>query len=275
MRARARPRTGSATATAVRAGDEPWSFRELDELQQRLRPPPRRRGVGRRRPGGGHDDEPRRVRRRGRTASARLGAAAVLLSPAWKAVEVGHAARLTGAGATPSPTAPPWRCSAERLGADRVTDLDDADGDASRLARRPSRLVVDGDDRRATSRCSCSARARPGCPRRCATRTARSGTARATGCDALGLGPDDRFQVATPPSHILGLLNLLAAADAGATVRLHRAVRPRRGAAPHRVRPHDPRDGGGADRAGDGQPPRASRTTTSRRSATSCGAPRR
>jgi long-chain acyl-CoA synthetase len=39
--------------------------------------------------------------------------------------------------------------------------------------------------------------------------------------DALGLGPDDRFQVATPPSHILGLLNLLAAAAAGATVRLH------------------------------------------------------
>jgi long-chain acyl-CoA synthetase len=38
----------------------------------------------------------------------------------------------------------------------------------------------------------------------------------------LGLGPDDRFQVATPPSHILGLLNLLAAVTAGATVRLHR-----------------------------------------------------
>ena len=27
--------------------------------------------------------------------------------------------------------------------------------------------------------------------------------------------------MATPPSHILGLLNLLAAAEAGATVRLH------------------------------------------------------
>jgi acyl-CoA synthetase (AMP-forming)/AMP-acid ligase II len=40
-------------------------------------------------------------------------------------------------------------------------------------------------------------------------------------CAALGLGPDDRFQVATPPSHILGLLNLLAAAEAGASVRLH------------------------------------------------------
>jgi acyl-CoA synthetase (AMP-forming)/AMP-acid ligase II len=41
-------------------------------------------------------------------------------------------------------------------------------------------------------------------------------------CLALGLGHGDRFQVATPPSHILGLLNLLAAASAGATVRLHR-----------------------------------------------------
>ena len=40
-------------------------------------------------------------------------------------------------------------------------------------------------------------------------------------CTTLALGPDDRFQVATPPSHILGLLNLLAAATAGATVRLH------------------------------------------------------
>lgn len=39
--------------------------------------------------------------------------------------------------------------------------------------------------------------------------------------DALGLTGADRFQVATPPSHILGLLNLLAAAEAGATVRLH------------------------------------------------------
>jgi len=46
--------------------------------------------------------------------------------------------------------------------------------------------------------------------------------ATATWCQALGLGHDDRFQVATPPSHILGLLNLLAAAAAGATVRLHR-----------------------------------------------------
>ena len=41
-------------------------------------------------------------------------------------------------------------------------------------------------------------------------------------CTVLGLGPDDRFQIATPPSHILGLLNLLAAVASGASVRLHR-----------------------------------------------------
>jgi acyl-CoA synthetase (AMP-forming)/AMP-acid ligase II len=40
--------------------------------------------------------------------------------------------------------------------------------------------------------------------------------------DALGLGPEDRFQVATPPSHILGLLNLVTAISAGTRVRLHR-----------------------------------------------------
>jgi acyl-CoA synthetase (AMP-forming)/AMP-acid ligase II len=38
---------------------------------------------------------------------------------------------------------------------------------------------------------------------------------------SLGLTGADRFQIATPPTHILGLLNLLAAAAVGATVRLH------------------------------------------------------
>lgn len=39
--------------------------------------------------------------------------------------------------------------------------------------------------------------------------------------DALQLTRHDRIQVATPPSHILGLLNLLTALTAGACVRLH------------------------------------------------------
>jgi acyl-CoA synthetase (AMP-forming)/AMP-acid ligase II len=39
---------------------------------------------------------------------------------------------------------------------------------------------------------------------------------------ALGLTERDRFQVATPPVHILGLLNIVTAVAAGARVRLHR-----------------------------------------------------
>lgn len=39
--------------------------------------------------------------------------------------------------------------------------------------------------------------------------------------EALQLSPRDRIQVATPPSHILGLLNILTALKTGARVRLH------------------------------------------------------
>lgn len=38
---------------------------------------------------------------------------------------------------------------------------------------------------------------------------------------ALRLTPRDRIQIATPPSHILGLLNILTALRTGACVRLH------------------------------------------------------
>ncbi|WP_293237795.1 AMP-binding protein [Mycolicibacterium sp.] len=38
---------------------------------------------------------------------------------------------------------------------------------------------------------------------------------------ALGLSSSDRMQIMTPPSHILGLLNIATALDAGAWIRLH------------------------------------------------------
>jgi acyl-CoA synthetase (AMP-forming)/AMP-acid ligase II len=41
-------------------------------------------------------------------------------------------------------------------------------------------------------------------------------------CDALGMTTADRLQVMTPPSHILGLLNIVAVFEAGAWLRLHR-----------------------------------------------------
>ena len=80
------------------------------------------------------------------------------------------------------------------------------------------------------------------------------GCATAHWCTSLGLGPDDRFQVATPPSHILGLLNLLAAASAGATVRLHRRFDLDEVLRRIESRADDARDGGGPDRPGHGQP---------------------
>ncbi|WP_203615591.1 class I adenylate-forming enzyme family protein [Streptomyces sp. SID13726] len=40
--------------------------------------------------------------------------------------------------------------------------------------------------------------------------------------DALGLTAADRIQITTPPSHILGLLNIVTALEAGAWLRLHR-----------------------------------------------------
>jgi long-chain acyl-CoA synthetase len=40
--------------------------------------------------------------------------------------------------------------------------------------------------------------------------------------DALDLSPADRMQVMTPPSHILGLLNIVMALETGAWIRLHR-----------------------------------------------------
>jgi long-chain acyl-CoA synthetase len=40
--------------------------------------------------------------------------------------------------------------------------------------------------------------------------------------DALGLTTNDRIQIATPPSHILGLLNIMTALQTGVWMRLHR-----------------------------------------------------
>jgi acyl-CoA synthetase (AMP-forming)/AMP-acid ligase II len=145
-------------------------------------------------------------------AASKLGAAAVMVSPAWKAVEVGHAVALTspvhgvadGAGV-------------EQLGAHiEVTDLD-APGDAFDHDRGPIAVHIDEDDESVLVFSSGTT----GLPKsvRHTHRSMSHGTRHWV--DVLGLTAEDRFQVATPPSHILGLLNLLAAAEAGATVRLH------------------------------------------------------
>ena len=149
-------------------------------------------------------------------AVSKVGAATVLLSPAWKATEVGHAVALTQ----------PTHAIADESGIHvlaevtaGLTDLGDVlrRADAQDTGALPAPPVTDDAD--AVLVFSSGTTGLPKAVRH---------THRSIGCatrdwvDALGLSGDDRFQVATPPTHILGLLNLLAAARAGASVRLHR-----------------------------------------------------
>jgi len=144
-------------------------------------------------------------------AISKLGAAAVMLSPAWKEREVRHALELTA----PVHAVADGEAVELLAGLIPVTDLD-----AERIARGEAlpepACTPDGECVLVFSSGT------TGLPK-AVRHTHRSlGHAIAHWVAVLGLGSDDRFQVATPPSHILGLLNLLAAADAGATVRLQR-----------------------------------------------------
>ena len=138
-----------------------------------------------------------------------LGAAVVLVSPAWKATEVEHAVRLTKPvhGVADGPSVPLLRQMLP------VTDVDDV-----AVPHQPADRVQVARDDEAVLVFSSGTTGMPKAVRH-THRSLRVATRHWV--DALGLTDADRFQVTTPPSHILGLLNLLAAADAGATVRLH------------------------------------------------------
>lgn len=76
---------------------------------------------------------------------SKVGAAAVLLSPAWKSVEVGHAVALT-APVHAIADGDGVALLAGHLGADHVTDLDDA-STLDRLSAEPRLRAAGGGGR--------------------------------------------------------------------------------------------------------------------------------
>ena len=136
----------------------------------------------------------------------RLGASAVLISPAWKPADVGHALEVAQAdhavGDNP--------VLAELM---PMLRLDDPISPAEPV---PVEYAPDSD---AVLVFSSGTTGMPKAVRH--THGSLAASIRHWR-QALGLTAVDRMQIVTPPSHILGLLNIVTVLDAGAWMRLHR-----------------------------------------------------
>ncbi|HVX68537.1 MAG TPA: class I adenylate-forming enzyme family protein, partial [Mycobacteriales bacterium] len=150
-------------------------------------------------------------------AISKLRAATVLVSPAWKHLEVDHALEITGARYAITDDAS-YSMLKARLGTQGVTNLDDVPALAGILAGDSSPLGLQPPTAEDEAVLVFSS-GTTGLPKAVRHTHHSMGHAIDHWVASLGLTADDRFQIATPPSHILGLLNFLTAAAAGATVR--------------------------------------------------------
>jgi long-chain acyl-CoA synthetase len=136
----------------------------------------------------------------------RLGASAVLLSPAWKRAEVENALAVT----TPSHAVGDHPALAESMS---MLWLDETITPEQRTFEAPD---PDSDALFVFSSGT------TGMPKAVRHTHGSFAVAVRHWRDALHLSSADRMQIMTPPSHILGLLNIVMALETGAWVRLHR-----------------------------------------------------
>jgi long-chain acyl-CoA synthetase len=136
----------------------------------------------------------------------RLGAAVVLLSPAWKRDEVEHALALTN---------PTQAVGDQPVLADMMPmlRLDEPIAPREAVFRRPP---ADADALLVFSSGT------TGLPKAVRHTHASLRAAIRHWRTALQLTSRDRIQIATPPAHILGLLNIVTALETGVWMRLHR-----------------------------------------------------
>ena len=148
----------------------------------------------------------------------KLGASAVMISSAWRQAETAHATDLTGPVLAITDGDTHLRLP-EPL-ASRVTHLDDDPAVADLVdstADAPA-VELDWDHTEALLMFSSGT---TGMPKAVRHTHASINAATVIWGEVLGLTPEDRFQITTPPFHILGLLNLLSSVWAGSSVRLH------------------------------------------------------
>ena len=192
------------TATALAFGDRGYSRAELDALVSGMATMLEHRGV---RAGDRvalmSSNRPEFVV--ATQAIWALGAAVVLVSTSWKRAEVAYALSLT----TPSHAVGDSAVLAELM---PMLHLDEP-------VTPGRRAFTDVDP--ASDALFVFSSGTTGMPKAVRHTHAAFAVAVAHWRGALGLSSTDRMQIMTPPSHILGLLNIATALDAGAWIRLH------------------------------------------------------